>query len=110
VLSRLDWEHDQLLELVVEVLGVLLEGPVIPTRDEAVHRRRYHRRRGGWWAARGFRTWAERPNAGPHVGEKNKNKNMSPGFQEKKTKNLRFRVFFSSLPVCGVFVNATETR
>jgi hypothetical protein len=43
VLSRLDWEHHQLLELVVEVLGVLLlEEPVIPTRDEAVHRRRYH--------------------------------------------------------------------
>jgi hypothetical protein len=21
------------------------------------------RKRGGWWAARGFRTWAERPNA-----------------------------------------------
>jgi hypothetical protein len=54
-------------------------------------------RGGWWWAARGFRTWAERPNAGPHVGEKTK-QNMSPVFQEKKTKDLRFRVFFLALP------------
>jgi hypothetical protein len=30
-------------------------------------------------------------------GRKNKKKNMSPVFQGKKTKNLRFRVFFASL-------------
>ena len=56
------------------------------------------RKRGGWWAARGFRTWAERPNAGPHVGEKNKT-NMSPVFQGKKTKDLRFRVFLATLAI-----------
>jgi hypothetical protein len=56
------------------------------------------KRGGGWrWAARGFHTWAERPNAGPHVGEKTK-QNMSPVFQGKKTKDLRFRVFFLALP------------
>jgi hypothetical protein len=50
------------------------------------------RKRGGWWAARGFRTWAERPNAGPHVGEKT-NKKHELSVSEKKTKDLRFRVF-----------------
>jgi hypothetical protein len=54
------------------------------------------RKRGGWWASRGFRTWAERPNAGPHVGE-NKRKNMSPVFQGGKKKNRRFRLFFLTL-------------
>jgi hypothetical protein len=49
---------------------------------------------GGWWAARGFRTWAERPNAGPHVGEKTKTKH-EPSSSERKKKNLRSRVFLA---------------
>jgi hypothetical protein len=48
------------------------------------------RKRGGWWAARGFRTWAERPH------EKT-NKKHEPSFSGKKTKNLRFRVFLATL-------------
>jgi hypothetical protein len=39
------------------------------------------RKRRGWWAGRGLRTWAERPNAGPHVGGK---KNIGPVFLKKK--------------------------
>jgi hypothetical protein len=34
------------------------------------------------------------PNAGPHVGGKKKHE---PSFSGKKTKNLRFRVFFLTL-------------
>jgi hypothetical protein len=54
------------------------------------------RKRGGWWAARGFRTWAERPNAGPHVGEEKKK--HGPSFSGGgKTQNLRSRVFLATL-------------
>jgi hypothetical protein len=88
VLSRLDWEHHQLLELVVEVIGVLLEEPVIPTRDEAVHRRRYHHLHG---LGAVFHAHFAR-------GKKQKQKH-EPSFSGKKTKNLRFRVFFASLSI-----------
>jgi hypothetical protein len=57
--------------------------------------------RGGWWAARGFRTYAERPSAGPHVGIKTKQIH-EPSFSIEKTQNLRFRVFFRALGVVGV--------
>jgi hypothetical protein len=50
--------------------------------------------RGGWWAARGFRTWAERPNAGPHVGEKKKHE---PSFSGKKNKEPEIPCVFSHL-------------
>jgi hypothetical protein len=59
------------------------------------------RKRGGWWAARDFRTWAERPNAGPHVGGK-KQTEHEPSFSGKKTKDLRFRVFLATLVSCGI--------
>jgi hypothetical protein len=51
------------------------------------------RKRGGWWAARGFRTWAERPNAGPHVGEKNKTK-PEPSFSGGKNKEPEILFIF----------------
>jgi hypothetical protein len=52
------------------------------------------RKRKGWRAGRGLRTWAERPNAGPHVGEK-----YIVLVFPKKTQNLGFRVFFRTLLV-----------
>ena len=53
------------------------------------------RKRGGWWAARGFRTWAERPNAGPHVGEKKKR--HEPSFSGKKNKEPEIPCVFPYL-------------
>jgi hypothetical protein len=42
------------------------------------------RKRRGWWAGRGLRTWAERPNAEPHVGRKKQKQNTGPVFLKKK--------------------------
>jgi hypothetical protein len=40
---------------------------------------------------------AERPNAGPHAGEKIKIKVHRPSFSKEKTQNLGFRMFFPYL-------------
>jgi hypothetical protein len=50
------------------------------------------RSRGRQTACHSFRTWAERPNAGPHVGGKKQTKH-EPSFSGEKTKSLRSRVF-----------------